>query len=662
MKENKFIDSALHEHARLENNPDQVFLDELENKLDAIQPAPVIDSPQPPPQRKNKTPWLSLAAVLALSAIGVTFYAFQKREDVSAPVVNAEHVVSKSTLPNTRQSTPLPKPLPKPLVSKKPSALSSSIAKTIVSNTTSPNAIPVPNHPEHSFYFDHNEADFGDFDDGADRSVDADRADSSGGLPERSSQEKYGKLTDQKFHSPLKAPLSTFSIDIDTASYTNIRRHILDQRPIHPDAVRIEEMINYFDYQYPQPAGTHPFSVTTQSATCPWNEKHRLVRIGLQGKTIAQAERQAANLVFLIDVSGSMQSTRKLPLLVQSFQILLDQLNENDRVSIVVYAGNDSVLLNPTPADKDGQALISSALTKLTASGSTHGSAGIKTAYQLAATSFIKNGTNRIILATDGDFNVGLTNHDELLSFVKTHSEKNIFLTILGFGTGNLNDQLLEKLTNDANGNYHYIDSLREGQRIFRDGLTGTLQTIAKDVKIQVEFNPAHVASYRLIGYANRRLRDQDFHNDKIDAGDIGAGHNVTALYEIIPTGVKKQASPKTTPLKYQPQIESPAPPQTGNSSPELLTVNLRYKQPEASESTLLTHPHTDNGQHWKQADQDFQFSSAVALWGMTLRNSPHHNQAPPALIQTLATQGKGKDPSGKRTEFLDLLRRWQEK
>ena len=476
-------------------------------------------------------------------------------------------------------------------------------------------------------------------------------------IQEAPTTEKYGPLIETGFLSPLTAPLSTFSTDVDTASYTNIRRHVQNNQAINPNAVRIEEMINYFDYSYPQPEGAHPFAVQNEVASCPWNENHRLVKIGLQGKSVNQGERKAANLVFLIDVSGSMSNADKLPLLVQSFQLLLEELNEDDRVSLVVYAGRQAVLLDPTAIDAGGRAQVNKALKSLSAGGGTHGSAGITTAYELARKAFIKEGVNRVILATDGDFNVGPTSHDALLQLVKKQADGNISLTVLGFGQGNLNDALLENLTNKGDGNYYYLDSLREGQKVFQSGLTGTIQTIAKDVKIQVEFNPSKVAQYRLIGYANRRLRDEDFANDKIDAGDIGAGHRVTALYEIVPVGAEKPAIPAG--LKYQ-QQEAPVVPKVKlTDSPELLTVKLRYKQPDGQVSTEISQPLTDQNGKWQEASEDFRFASSVSLWGMLLRDSKHAGSGTPELVTQLALSGKGDDVKGERVEFLDILRRW---
>ena len=415
---------------------------------------------------------------------------------------------------------------------------------------------------------------------------------------ETMSGNRYGQLIERGFQSPLKAPLSTFSIDVDTASYTNIRKQAETGRMIDPNAVRIEEMVNYFSYDYEQPAGEHPFSVRTEVAGCPWNSKNRLVKIGLQGKEI-EGDRKSANLAFLIDVSGSMSSPDKLPLLVQSFEVLLKGLNESDRVSLVVYAGRQAVLLRPTSINGNGRQRVKKALRSLAAGGSTNGAAGISTAYDLVRKGFIEGGVNRVILATDGDFNVGTTNNDTLLKLVKNQAEGQISLTILGFGQGNLNDDLMEQLTNNGDGNYFYIDSLREGQKVFQHNLSGTLETIAKDVKIQVEFNPGQVAQYRLVGYANRMLRDRDFADDKIDSGDIGAGHRVTALYEIVPAGAKAKILPAD--LKYQ-KVKPEEVKREVVDSPEMLTVKLRYKQPDGETSTELSEVLIDEGQAWERA------------------------------------------------------------
>ncbi len=473
---------------------------------------------------------------------------------------------------------------------------------------------------------------------------------------------RYGSLTDNSFKSPWKEPLSTFSIDVDTASYSNVRRMIRNGQRVPAGAVRIEEMINYFSYSYPQPEGRHPFSVHVETASCPWNSGHRLVKVGLQGKEVARRERPAANLVFLLDVSGSMNSRDKLPLLVDSMKILLRELNADDSVSIVVYAGAQGLALPPTHVNEEGRKTILAKLDNLRSGGSTNGGAGIKLAYKTAKKHFVKGGVNRVILGTDGDFNVGITGTGALTRLVEREAKSGVFLSVLGFGRGNLNDAMLETITNKGNGNYHYIDCLREGRKVFLDDLMGTMVTIAKDVKIQVEFNPAKVKSYRLIGYSNRMLKAEDFRNKRIDAGEIGAGHSVTALYEIIP-GNAAEAAPAVDDLEFQ-RFKKPASRPTGRevvASPHSLVVKLAYKLPDATketESSYFRKRVTDSGQSWQEASEDFKFASGVGLFGMLLRGSDYAGQGTYQLVSQLAEQGRGSDPKGHRTEFSDLVRR----
>lgn len=472
---------------------------------------------------------------------------------------------------------------------------------------------------------------------------------------------RYGALTDNSFKSPWKDPHSTFSVDVDTASYTNIRRMIQGGQAVAKDAVRIEEMINYFSYNYPQPEGKHPFSVNVETASCPWNEKHRLVKVGLKGKDIIREERPAANLIFLLDVSGSMNSQDKLPLLVESMKILLKELNADDSVSIVVYAGAQGLALPPTYVNDEGRDTILKSLENMRSGGSTNGGAGITLAYKMAKKHFVKGGVNRVILGTDGDFNVGVTGDESLVSMVEREAKSGVFLSVLGFGQGNLNDSMLEKITNKGNGNYSYIDSLSEGRKVFLDDMMGNLVTIAKDVKIQIEFNPAKVKSYRLIGYANRMLKAEDFRNKLIDAGEIGAGHTVTALYEIVP-GNATEIAPVVDGLKYQ-KTKAEAKPADREvvDSLEMLTVKLAYKQPEATKETESTYFNTaviDRKKAWSQASEDFKFSSSVALCGMLLRQSEHAGQGSYELVKKLAEQGRGEDEKGHRTEFSDLVRK----
>jgi Ca-activated chloride channel family protein len=464
-------------------------------------------------------------------------------------------------------------------------------------------------------------------------------------------RERYGQLVDQPWKTPWQAPLSTFSVDVDTASYTNIRRMLRDGSSVPKDAVRLEECLNYFDYGYAPPVRGGPFTVHVDLATCPWQERHLLAKIGIKGREVNNNNRPPSNLVFLIDVSGSMNSPDKLPLLVESMKTLVEELDERDTVGIVVYAGSAGTLLEPTRVEGEDRKRIVAALDRLSAGGSTAGAAGIRGAYELAARQYRKDGVNRVILATDGDFNVGTSSQGALVDLVKEQAKSGVFLSVLGFGTGNLNDGMMEAITNDGNGKYFYIDSKREGRKVFLQNLSGTLVTIAKDVKLQVEFNPAKVAAYRLIGYANRILRDEDFNDDKVDAGDIGAGHTVTALYEIIPVGVELPAVGGVDPLKYQ----APAG-RNASDSPEWMTVKLRYKKPDGDQSSLLTVPVAAEPTDWRQASPDYVFAAAVALFGEKLRESDKINGASWQDLGVLVMRGTGTDRHGHRSEFLELV------
>ena len=471
---------------------------------------------------------------------------------------------------------------------------------------------------------------------------------------EPANTESFDAITDNAFLAVRENPLSTFSIDVDTASYAIVRR-FLNERQLPPKgAVRIEELLNYFTYDYPQPQGDAPFSATMEVATCPWTPAHRLVRIGLKGREIAKDKRPASNLVFLIDVSGSMQPANRLPLLKQSLGLLIDQLGEEDRVGIVVYAGSSGCVLQPTH-DKAEMRL---ALDRLEAGGSTNGASGIELAYQLAKKSFIKGGTNRVILATDGDWNVGVTNQSDLTEMITKQAKSGVFLTVLGFGMGNLKDAMLVKLAGKGNGNSAYLDTLLEAKKVLVEQFSGTIVTIAKDVKIQVEFNPAQVSGYRLIGYEKRLLAKEDFHDDQKDAGEIGAGHTVTALYEVVPAGKDLPAPAKVDALKYQTpaadksEIRNPK----SEISPELLTLKLRYKAPDGDASKLLEFPLTDTGATWEKSTRDFRFAAAVAGYGMLLRDSPHKGDATWSAVHELAVEGKGEDTTGYRAEFISLL------
>ncbi|MCW1884640.1 VWA domain-containing protein [Luteolibacter flavescens] len=467
------------------------------------------------------------------------------------------------------------------------------------------------------------------------------------------SEENYGRLVDQPWKSPWQEALSTFSIDVDTASYMNVRRMIQAGGSVPADSVRIEELVNYFDYRYEGPKNDSPFAVHGMLATCPWKPQHLLARVAIKGREIEAKARPASNLVFLIDVSGSMQDPAKLPLLKRSMRVLLDQLDERDRLGIVVYAGSEGVVLDPTRLDEQGLSTAIRSIEKLEAGGSTNGGAGIKRAYEMAARNLVPGGVNRVILATDGDFNVGTTGQGDLVTLVKEGAAKGVSLSVVGFGTGNFNDAMLEAITNEGNGNYFYIDGDGEAERVFLQKLTGTLVTIAKDVKIQVEFNPAKVKAYRLIGYANRILRHEDFNNDKVDAGDIGAGHTVTAFYEIVPPGVDMPNTGNVDGLRYQKPVEKET-----VASDDWLTLKLRYKHPEGDVSQLIESPLTGEPQAWEQAGHDFRFASAVALFGMKLRQMPELADMPWQKVVEIARPALADDAKEQRSEFISMVAR----
>ncbi len=465
--------------------------------------------------------------------------------------------------------------------------------------------------------------------------------------------DQYNRLVENPFHMVTDYPLSTFSIDVDTASYANVRRFLLQENTLPPpDAVRIEELINYFDYDYQGPDDDVPFSAHIEVAGCPWKPKHRLVRLALKGREIANEQRPQSNLVFLLDVSGSMNSPDKLPLLKEGMKLLTGQLGENDRVAIVVYAGSEGLALPSTPGS-DHRKIIS-ALDDLDAGGSTAGGAGIELAYRVARQNFITDGVNRVLLCTDGDFNVGTTSTAALERMVEERAKSGVFLSVLGFGRGNLNDAMMENISNKGNGNYAYIDGITEARKVLVEQMGGTLVTIAKDVKIQIEFNPAQVAAYRLIGYENRILAAEDFNDDKKDAGEIGAGHTVTALYELVLPGTEMEVA-TIDPLKYQ-TPDPPAP--RAPASNDLLTLKLRYKAPDGDTSKLLIFPLVDEGHPFTQASRDFRFAAAVASFGMLLRDSQHKGTATYATVEDIATESKGPDEHGYRSEFLKMIRR----
>jgi Ca-activated chloride channel family protein len=463
--------------------------------------------------------------------------------------------------------------------------------------------------------------------------------------------EAYDHIDENPFLRVSDQPLSTFSIDADTASYANVRRFLREKTFPPKDAVRIEELINYFSYDYAGPAGDVPFAVHVEIAAAPWNESHQLVRFGLKGKELDLGQREPANLVFLLDVSGSMQPANKLPLLRRAFKLLVEQLDERDKVAIVVYAGASGLVLPPTPCSEKEK--IQQAIERLEAGGSTNGGAGIALAYKTVEESFVEGGINRVILATDGDFNVGTTNQGDLTRLIEQKAKSGVFLTVLGFGMGNYKDSTLENLADRGNGNYAYIDTIQEAKKVLVESIGGTLVTIAKDVKIQVEFNPAEIAAYRLIGYENRLLRNRDFNDDQIDAGEIGAGHTVTALYELIPAGQPIEG-PAVDPLKYQVERDL----SSSAKSTEVLTLKLRYKEPTGSQSKLLEFPVQKTGKSFEQAEQSLRFAAAVAAFGMLLRDSEFKGDSTYEKVMAIAQGSSGVDPGGYRAEFLRLVKR----
>ncbi len=456
--------------------------------------------------------------------------------------------------------------------------------------------------------------------------------------------EEYSAITENSFKSVVTDPLSTFSADVDTASYSNLRRMIRDGSRIPADAVRIEEMINYFHYDYPEPQPGEPFSVTTEIADCPWNPDTKLMRVGMKAKDIDMQQRKPMNLVFLIDVSGSMYDRDKLPLVQESFCMLTDELTQNDRVSIVTYAGVDSVVLEGAAGSEGVR--IREAIEMLEAGGSTAGAKGINTAYEIAEKYKIEGGNNRVILATDGDLNVGVSSEAGLKDLVEKKRDKGIFLSVLGFGTGNYKDNKMETLADNGNGNYSYIDSVNEAKRVLVEEMGGTLVTVAKDVKFQVEFNPAYIKGYRLIGYENRALAAEDFADDKKDAGEVGAGHTVTALYEIADKDSAMAFA--SSELKYSEGAEN------GTENGEYCTVSVRYKEPDGDESMLLTYPvsaETDQ----QEMSADMRFASAVAAFGMVLRESEYRGSASRDMVLDLLEQDDFSNDSYK-TEFAELV------
>ena len=471
-------------------------------------------------------------------------------------------------------------------------------------------------------------------------------------LPEEKKEEfdtdDYDNIVENKFLAATQNPLSTFSIDVDEASYSNVRRYLVGGSLPPAGAVRIEEMINYFDYVYNKPANGEPFTVNTEISDCPWNTKHRLVHIGLQGKEIPVDNLPPSNMVFLIDVSGSMNEPNKLPLVQASLNMLVDQLREKDKVAIVVYAGNAGLVL-PSTSGADNTK-IKDAIDQLQAGGSTAGGEGIQLAYKIAKENFIKDGNNRIILATDGDFNVGISSDDELVRLIEKERKAGVFLSVLGYGIGNYKDNKMQQLADKGNGNHSYIDNINEARKVLVSEFGSTLFTIAKDVKIQIEFNPARVQAYRLIGYENRMLAAEDFNDDTKDAGELGSGHTVTALYEIIPVGVKDSFIKTVDPLKYQLNLGEMA------DNPEIMTIKLRYKEPTGDVSKLIKHEVIDSHTPLEVSSDNFRFSASVAEFGLLLRDSEYKQQASFSQVISLAKTAKGQDANGYRAEFIRLV------
>ncbi len=466
--------------------------------------------------------------------------------------------------------------------------------------------------------------------------------------PTQFDREEYAAIEENPFLKAIAAPQSTFSIDVDTASYSNVRRMLQQGQLPPPGAVRIEELVNYFSYDYPAPSGEHPFSVTTELAVCPWQPEHQLLRVALKGQAVEHSQRPACNLVFLLDVSGSMLDEKKLPLVKSGLQLLTAELRKDDRVAVVVYAGASGLVLDSTPARE--RAKILAAIDSLSAGGSTNGGQGIELAYRVAKEHQVAGGINRVILCTDGDFNVGTTSDSALLELIQEQARSDVFLTVLGFGSGNIQDAKMELLADKGNGNYAYVDSLLEARKVLVEQVGGTLVTIAKDVKVQLDFNPQYVQSYRLLGYENRLLENQDFRDDSKDAGEIGAGHTVTAFYELVPSGVS-QTSPESRPSEFvQPKLIATA------DSSDMLTVNLRYKLPQSSHSSefqVRVSPTSLSS----NPSQDFQFASAVVGYGLLLRHSQHAGRANWDWVIETAQKNGGPDDSGLRAEFVQLVK-----
>jgi Ca-activated chloride channel family protein len=471
--------------------------------------------------------------------------------------------------------------------------------------------------------------------------------------PQKMNTESYAAIDENGFQIAGQQAVTTFSADVDRAAYSNVRRFLNSGQMPPADAVRIEEMINYFEYDYPQPTGEHPVSITTEMTDSPWNKGLKLMHIGLQAKTVSSKNLPSSNLVFLIDISGSMMDENKLPLLKQAFKLLVDQLRDEDKVSIVVYAGAAGVVLPPTSGSEKMK--IKEALDELEAGGSTAGGEGIELAYKLAKENFLPKGNNRVIMATDGDFNVGVSSEGGLQRLIEEKRKAGIFLSIMGFGMGNYKDSHIETLADKGNGNYAYIDNIQEARKEFVQEFGGTLFTTAKDVKIQIEFNPAHVKAYRLIGYENRALKNEEFHDDKKDAGDMGSGHSVTAIYEIVPAGVESSYLAQTDALKYQKNNAS----EIGKTD-EMMTVKIRYKKPESEKSVLFDFPVKNSSKPMSACSENLKFASAVAEYGLLLRNSEYKGSASYQNVIARAKSAFGHDEEGYRSEFVRLVKTTQ--
>jgi len=698
-KDEQLIDSLLKEHAK-HGGVDEQFLTEIEEKITEAERSNIVDLNRN--ELSSHKDWkkgigIGVAACAALCVAGTIMWKKDNRtqevvldsgsaniqitdavEDIQAELLsgNPKRVYPKGSSPKNPLAVVTEVGNQDEIESSlgneslRPSSPSASLAKVIAAE--SPLAVPVP-EPSISVEPSLNFGDGSDFGAGwGGQSGVRDRV--LGGQLfawksyEEGSSSKYDDLVENSFIAPTddESKRSTFAIDVDTASYANTRRMIQSGTKVPANAVRIEEMVNYFDYQYKQPEAdvAHPFAVQVDSVSCPWNADNKLVRVALQGKDIVRSERPASNLVFLLDVSGSMNATDKLPLLKSSLKYLLEEMDERDSVSMVVYAGASGLVLPATKADAEGRVKILKAMDNLSSGGSTAGGAGIKLAYKIAQENFIKGGVNRVILATDGDFNVGVSGTVELTKIVKESATDGVDISVLGFGRGNLNDEMLESITNNGNGNYSYIDTIKEGRKVLLEDMTGTLVTIAKDVKIQVEFNPNQVKEYRLVGYANRKLPNSAFTDKKADAGEVGAGHNVTAFYEIVPG--KALDKSKIEELRYTKRSAEDAAIADVNEevADELLFVKLAYKQPHEKindESTYLSVPLKVNNKDWKQADEDFKFASSVALFGMLLRDSEHASDGNLELVEKLAEAGKGLDRKGYREEFIKLVKKVKE-